>query len=161
MRHLGYEYGMFATSNKLARRTKTKSLELFNPAASMRHCQALGMTEGLSASGSIEPGVTVLRHCCIASQPALRANYLPNIAPLTPTPETWAKRLRFRGEVWTEPRIAEVVRRSLGDLSSFTNRSDSQTVSLERQKPVRRAQQRDEEAIKDGRKSSGRSLKKR
>lgn len=55
----------------------------------------------------------------------------------------------FRGDVWTQPRVAEVIRRHFGVKyhPSQVGRILKQ-YGWSRQKPSRRAQQRDEEAIR-------------
>jgi transposase len=59
-----------------------------------------------------------------------------------------AESFGFRGDLWTQPRIAEVVRRQFGvkDHPSQVGRI-LRACGWSRQKPVHRARQRDEEAI--------------
>jgi transposase len=83
----------------------------------------------------------------------------PTGAPSKLSPEHWPRLLQllklgpiafgFRGEVWTEPRIVEVVRREFG-ISYHPSQIGRilKQCHWSRQKPVRRARQRDEEAIK-------------
>jgi transposase len=67
----------------------------------------------------------------------------------------------FRGEVWTEPRIVEVVRREFG-VSYHPSQIGRilKQCHWSRQKPVRRARQRDEEAIKKWKEEQRPELKK-
>lgn len=95
----------------------------------------------------------------------------PTGAPCKLSPELWPRLLEllkrgpesfgFRGEVWTEPRIAEVVRREFG-VSYHPSQIGRilKQCHWSRQKPMRRARQRDEEAIKNWKEKQWPKLKK-
>lgn len=68
----------------------------------------------------------------------------------------------FRGDVWTRPRVAEVIKEAYG--VSYTPQHVGnllRQIGWSRQKPVTRASQRDEEAIEQWRKERWPVLKKR
>src|ERR671915_1484165 len=75
--------------------------------------------------------------------------------------ERGAEAYGFRGEVWTCARVAEVIRREFGVLYHPAHVSRLvRKLGLSLQKPVRRAYQRDEEAIERWKEERWSSLKK-
>ena len=115
-----------------------------------RIAEALGVTEGAVSqwmTRAREEGVEGLRHRKhVGPKPKLTVEQraqLPGL--LLRGPEAFG----FRGEIWTQPRVAEVIRREFG-----VQYHPSQVGRIlkecgwTRQKPVRRATQRDEEAIR-------------
>jgi len=112
--------------------------------------EALGVTEGAVSQWmkrAREGGVEALRH---RKHPGPRSRLtaeqraqIPQL--LAKGPEAFG----FRGELWTQPRVAQVIRREFG-----VSYDPSQVGRIlrecgwTRQKPVRRAIQRDEEAIR-------------
>ena len=75
--------------------------------------------------------------------------------------ERGAEAYGFRGEVWTCARVAEVIRREFGVLYHPAHVSRLvRKLGLSLQKPVRRANQRDEEAIERWKEERWPSLKK-
>ena len=72
-----------------------------------------------------------------------------------------AKAYGFRGEVWTCARVAEVIRKEFGVSYHPAHVSRLlKALSLSLQKPTRRADQRDEEAIRHWKEERWPELKK-
>lgn len=111
---------------------------------------ALGVTKGAVSqwlTRARAEGPEALRHRKPpGSQSKLTAEQQARLPGLL---ERGAEAFGFRGTVWTQPRIAEVIRREFGVRyhPSQVGRI-LQRLGWSRQKPVRRARQRDEEAIR-------------
>src|ERR671914_2668668 len=112
--------------------------------------EALGVSKGAVSqwlSRTRTQGPQALRHCKPpARQPQLaHQQRLQLLELLAQGPSA----LGFRGDVWTQPRVAEVIRGHFGVKyhPSQVGRILKQ-YGWSRQKPSRRAQQRDEEAIR-------------
>jgi transposase len=110
---------------------------------------ALGVTEGAVSQWikrAREEGVEGLRHKPPpGAAPRLSEEQRAKVPELL---ERGAEAYGFRGEVWTCARVAEVIRREFGVLYHPAHVSRLvRKLGLSLQKPVRRANQRDEEAI--------------
>lgn len=151
-----------ATNWKEGRRLR--AWELFQAGWQQCHvAKALGVTRG-AVSQWIHRATTGGPQALLHRKP-------PGLRPKLP-PEKWPSLLQllgqgpgawgFRGEVWTEPRIAEVVRREFG-VSYHPSQIGRilKQCHWSRQKPVRRAHQRDEEAIKNWKEEQWPLLKKK
>jgi transposase len=124
---------------------------------------ALGVTEGAVSQWmkrATEEGVVGLRH-----KPPPGATPRLSEDERAKLPELLAQGAEahgFRGEVWTCERVATVIRREFG--VSYHPAHVSRVVralGLSLQKPQRRAEQRDEEAIDNWKEKKWPSLKKR
>jgi len=115
-----------------------------------RIAQALGVTKGAISQWvkrARNHGTAALLHRKPTGAPCkLTAEQLAQLPQLLERgPQAWG----FLGEVWTQPRIAEVVRREFG--VSYHPSQFGRILKgfrWSRQKPMRRARQRDEGAIK-------------
>jgi transposase len=123
---------------------------------------ALGVTEGAVSQWmkrAREEGVEGLRH-----RPPPGASPRLNEEQRATVPELvalGAPAHGFRGDVWTCARVAEVIRREFGVLYHPAHVSRLvRKLGLSLQKPVRRANQRDEEAIERWKENRWPSLKK-
>ena len=125
--------------------------------------EALGVTEGAVSQWmkrAREQGVEGLRH-----KPPPGATPRLSEDERAKLPELLAQGAEahgFRGEVWTCERVATVIRREFG--VSYHPAHVSRVVralGLSLQKPQRRAEQRDEEAIDNWKQKKWPSLKKR
>src|SRR3954468_907110 len=123
---------------------------------------ALGITEGAVSQWmkrAREEGVEGLRHKPPpGATPRLSEQERARLPELL---ERGAEAHGFRGEVWTCERVAEVIRREFG--VSYHSAHVSRLVrasGLSLQKPSRRADQRDEEAIERWKEEKWPSLKK-
>jgi transposase len=143
---------------------RLRAWELFQ--SGWRQCaiaQALGVTRGAVSQW-------IKRAKSYGSQALLHRK--PTGAPRKLSPEHWPRLIQllrlgpkafgFRGEVWTEPRIAELVRREFG-VSYHPSQIGRilEQCRWSRQKPVRRARQRNEEAIKGWKEERWLELKKK
>jgi transposase len=123
---------------------------------------ALGVTEGALSQWmkrAREEGVEGLRHKPPpGAAPRLSEEQRAKVPELL---ERGAEAYGFRGEVWTCARVAEVIRREFGVLYHPAHVSRLvRKLGLSLQKPVRRANQRDEEAIERWKEERWPSLKK-
>jgi transposase len=125
--------------------------------------EALGVTKGAVSQWlkrAREGGIDALRHC------------KPPGAPCRLTPEQraqlpqllarGAESFGFRGDLWTQPRIATVIRREFG--VAYHSSQVGRILKIggwSRQKPLRRATQRDETAIQHWKEERWPVLKKR
>ena len=112
--------------------------------------RALGVTAGAVSQWlkrGREGGVEALRHRpSPGAPPRLSREQLERLPELL---ERGAPAYGFRGEVWTCSRVAEVIRREYGVRYHPAHISRIlKALRLSVQKPVRKARQRDEEAIK-------------
>lgn len=123
---------------------------------------ALGVSEGAVSQWmkrATEEGVEGLRH-----KPPPGATPRPSEDERARLPELLARRAEahgFRGEVWTCERVAKVIRKEFG--VSYHPAHVSRLLKALRQslqKPKRRAEQRDEEAIDNWKEKKWPSLKK-
>jgi transposase len=124
---------------------------------------ALGVTQGTVSrwlSCADNQGVNALRH----HKPSGRPPRLTT-AQLTQLPSLLnrgAEAFGFRGAVWTRARVAEVIKRSFGvsyhvaHISRLMGR-----IRWSRQRPIRRARQRNEAAIQRWREHDAPALKKK
>ncbi len=124
---------------------------------------ALGVTEGAVSQWmkrAREEGVESLRHKPPpGATPRLSEDQCAKLPKLL---AQGAEAHGFRGEVWTCERVATVIRREFG--VSYHPAHVSRVVralGLSLQKPQRRAEQRDEEAIDNWKEKKWPSLKKR
>ena len=123
---------------------------------------ALGVTEGAVSQWmkcAREEGVEGLRHKPPpGAAPRLSEEQRAKVPELL---ERGAEAYGFRVEVWTCERVAEVIRREFGVLYHPAHVSRLvRKLGLSLQKPVRRAYQRDEEAIERWKEERWSSLKK-
>jgi len=128
-----------------------------------RIAAALGVTKGAVSqwlSRARAHGLQALRHCKPPSRPPQLAHQqrLQLLELLAQGPSA----LGFRGDLWTQPRVAQVIRRHFGVKyhPSQVGRILKQ-YGWSRQKPSRRAPQRDEEAIRRWKEERWPALKKR
>ena len=124
---------------------------------------ALGVTEGAVSQWmkrAREEGVEGLRHKPPpGAAPRLSEEDRAKVPELL---ERGAQAHGFRGEVWTCARVAEVIRREFGILYHPAHVSRLvRKLGLSLQKPMCRANQRDEEAIESWKEKRWPSLKKR
>ena len=124
---------------------------------------ALGVTEGavsqwVSRGKSLGP--EALRHrTSPGAPPKLRPEQLAQLPSLL---SRGAEAFGFRGQVWTAGRVAAVIKREYGVCYHPTHCSRLlRKIKYSRQKPVERASQRDEAAIKRWREQRSVELKKR
>lgn len=125
--------------------------------------EALGVTEG-AVSQWIKKAKA---HGVEALYSLKRSGRKPRLSDeqLAKLPEllaTGAAAYGFRGEVWTRPRVAEVIKREFG--VTYTRQHVGnllRKIGWSRQKPVQRASQRDEAAIEAWREEKWPALKKR
>jgi transposase len=151
-----------ATSWQEGRRLR--ALELFQ--SGWQQCsiaRALGVTRGAVSqwvSRAKSNGSKALLHRKpTGAPPKLPVEQRPHLLEILKLgPTTFG----FRGEVWTEPRIAEVVRREFGVSYHPTQIGRIlKQCHWSLQKPMRRARQRDEEAIKNWKEERWPELKKK
>lgn len=123
---------------------------------------ALGVTQGAVSQWmkrAREQGVEALRHKPPpGATPRLSENERAKLPELL---DQGAEEHGFRGEVWTCERVAKVIRREFG--VSYHPAHVSRLLKALRQslqKPQRRAEQRDEEAIEHWKEKKWPSLKK-
>ena len=128
-----------------------------------RIAEALGVSKGAVSqwlSRAMAAGLQALRHRKPPGrQPKLtHQQRLQLLALLTQGPQA----LGFRGDVWTQPRVAEIIRRHFGVQyhPSQVGRILKQ-YGWSRQKPLKRASQRDEAAIQRWKEEHWPALKKR
>ena len=107
-----------------------------------------------------EGGVEALRrHVAPGPQPKLSAEQL---AQLPGVLKRGAQAYGYRGEVWTTKRVAEVIKREFAVSYHPAHCSRIlRAIKSSVQKPVQRASQRDEEAIKRWKDEEWTALKKR
>jgi transposase len=124
---------------------------------------ALGVTKGAVSQWlkrAKEGGIDALRHC---KPPGSPCRLTPEQrAQLPQLLAQGAQSFGFQGDLWTLPRVAEVVRREFG--VSYDPSQVSRILKIggwSRQKPVRRATQRNEEAIQRWKEERWPALKKR
>ena len=124
---------------------------------------ALGVTKGAVSQWlkrAKEGGIDALRHCkppgaSCRLTPEQRAQLLQLLA-------RGAESFGFRGDLWTQPRIATVIRREFG--VAYHPSQVGRILKIcgwSRQKPLRRATQRDEIAIQRWKEERWPMLKKR
>jgi transposase len=124
--------------------------------------EALGVTEGAVSQWmkrAREEGAQALRHKAPPGAPSRLSD--EQRARLPELLAQGAQAHGFRGEVWTCERVAVLIRREFG--VSYHPAHVSRVVrglGLSLQKPQRRAEQRDEEAIEHWKEKKGPSLKK-
>jgi len=112
--------------------------------------KALGVTEGAVSqwcTRAEEEGIGALyRHPAPGAKPRLSEAEKARLLELL---ARGAEAFGFRGDIWTLERIAEVIRREFG-VSYHPSHIGRilRACGWSRQKPVRRARQRDEEAIR-------------
>jgi transposase len=142
---------------------RLRAWELFQ--SGWRQCdiaKALGVTKGAISQWikrAKSQGFSALQHRKPTGAPRkLSLEHWPRLLQLLKLGPT---AFGFRGEVWTEPRIADVVRREFG-ISYHPSQIGRilKQCHWSRQKPVRRARQRDEEAIKKWKEEQWPELKK-
>ena len=128
-----------------------------------RIAEALGVSKGAvsqwmkraSEGGGVE---ALKRQPAPGATPRLSEEQRAKVPELL---ERGAEAYGFRGEVWTCARVAEVIRREFGVLYHPAHVSRLvRKLGLSLQKPVRRANQRDEEAIERWKEERWSSLKK-
>jgi transposase len=143
---------------------RLRAWELFQKGWSQhRIAEALGVTKGAVSqwlSRARTQGPQALRH---RKPPGRRAKlthqqWLQLLELLAQGPQDFG----FRGDVWTQPRVAQVIRCHFGVQyhPSQVGRILKQ-YDWSRQKPLRRASQRDEEAIRRWKEERWPALKKR
>src|ERR687892_1098166 len=125
--------------------------------------EALGVTKGAVSQWlkrAKEGGVDALRHC---KPPGASCRLTPEQRVQLPQLLTQgAQSFGFQGDLWTLPRVTEVIRREFGvsyDPSQVSRILKQCGLSL--QKPLRRATQRDEAAIQRWKEERWPVLKKR
>ena len=144
--------------------SRLRAWELFQEGwPQQRIAEALGVSKGAVSqwlSRAKAQGPQALRHCKppgrrpkLAHQQRLQLQEL-----LTQGPQA----LGFRGDVWPQPRVAQVIRRHFGVQyhPSQVGRILKQ-YNWSRQKPLKRASQRDEDAIRRWKEEHWPALKKR
>jgi len=124
---------------------------------------AMGVTKGAVSQWlkrAREGGIDALRHCkAPGASPRLTPEQRAQLPQLL---AQGAQSLGFPGDLWTLPRVTEVVRREFG--VSYDPSQVSRILKLcgwSRQKPLRRATQRNEEAIQRWKEERWPELKKR
>lgn len=129
----------------------------------VRIAEALGVTRGAVSQWfkrADEEGVEGLYgRKAPGPQPRLSDEQLARLPSLL---EAGAEAHGFRGEVWTCPRVAKVIKREFG--VTYTQQQVGKIlrkIGWSRQKPVTRASQRDEKAIAAWRDERWPALKKR
>ena len=143
---------------------RLRAWELFQEGwPQQRIAEALGVSKGAVSqwlSRAKAQGPQALRHCKPPGrQPKLaHPQRLQLLELLTQGPQA----LGFRGDVWTQPRVAQVIRRHFGVQyhPSQVGRILKQ-YNWSRQKPLKRASQRDEDAIRHWKEQRWPALKKR
>jgi transposase len=124
---------------------------------------AMGVTKGAVSQWlkrAKEGGIDALRHCkAPGASPRLTPEQRAQLPQLL---AQGAQSFGFQGGLWTLPRVTEVVRREFG--VSYDPSQVSRILKLcgwSRQKPLRRATQRNEEAIQRWKEERWPELKKR
>lgn len=124
---------------------------------------AMGVTKGAVSQWlkrAREGGIDALRHCkAPGASPRLTPEQRAQLPQLL---AQGAQSFGFQGDLWTLPRVTEVVRREFG--VSYDPSQVSRILKLcgwSRQKPLRRATQRNEEAIQRWKEERWPELKKR
>ena len=143
---------------------RLRAWELFQEGwPQQRIAEALGVTKGAVSQWQGRArahGPQALRHCKPPGRRSTLAHQqrLQLLALLTQGPQAFG----FRGDVWTQPRVVEIIRRHFGVQyhPSQVGRILKQ-YGWSRQKPSQRAQQRDEEAIRRWKEERWLALKKR
>jgi transposase len=142
---------------------RLRALELKERGWKQSHiAEALGVTEGAVSQWmkrAREEGVEALRHKPPPGAPSRLSE--DQRAKLPELLAQGAQAHGFKGEVWTCQRVAVVIRREFG--VSYHPAHVSRVVrmlGLSLQKPQRRAEQRDEEAIDNWKEKKWPSLKK-
>jgi transposase len=125
--------------------------------------EALGVTKGAVSQWlkrAKEGGIDALRHC---KPPGASCRLSPEQrAQLPQLLAQGAQSFGFQGDLWTLPRAAEVIRREFG--VTYHPSQVSRILKIcgwSRQKPLRRATQRNEEAIQHWKEERWPLLKKR
>ena len=143
---------------------RLRAWELFQKGWSQhRIAEALGVTKGAVSqwlSRAKAQGPRALRHC---KPPGRRPKLAhPQQLQLLELLAQGPPALGFRGDVWTQPRVAQVIRRHFGVQyhPSQVGRILKQ-YGWSRQKPLKRASQRDEAAIRRWKEERWPALKKR
>jgi transposase len=143
---------------------RLRAWELFQEGwPQQRIAEALGVTKGAVSqwlSRAKADGPQALRHCKPPGrQPKLaHQQRLQLLELLAHGPPAFG----FRGDVWTQPRVAQVIRRHFrvqyhpSQVGRILKR-----YGWSRQKPLKRASQRDEEAIRRWKEERWPALKKR
>ncbi len=137
-----------ATNWKEGRRLR--AVELFEQAWQQKHiAQALGVTPGAVCQWlkkARKQGKAALRQRKGGGpKPKLRPEQREQLPALL---EPGAEAFGFRGQAWTAPRVAQVIGKHFG--VSYSSRHVSRLlgeIGLSRQKPERRAKERNEQAI--------------
>ena len=125
--------------------------------------EALGVTEGAVSQWlkqAREDGVESLRHRKGGGpKPRLQSQQIEQLPKLL---SQGAESYGFRGEVWTRARVREVIKREFGVQFSLSHigRLLAQ-IGWSRQKPMKRASQRDEGAIEHWRTETWQELEKK
>lgn len=124
---------------------------------------ALGVTEGAVSQWMAKArreGVEGLRHRKGGGpKPRLSQEQLAHLPRLL---ERGAQHYGFRGDVWTRPRVAAVIKQVFGVRFSLTHVGRLlRQIGWSRQKPNTRASQRDEQAIARWRTETWRELQKK
>ena len=143
---------------------RLRAWELFQEGwPQQRIAEALGVSKGAVSqwlSRAMAAGLQALRHRKPPGrQPKLaHQQRLQLLELLTQGPQA----LGFRGDVWTQPRVAQVIRRHFRVQyhPSQVGRILKQ-YNWSRQKPLKRASQRDEDAIRPWKEEHWPALKKR
>jgi transposase len=124
---------------------------------------AMGVTKGAVSQWlkrAKEGGIDALRHC---KPPGTSSRLTPEQrAQLPQLLAQGAQSFGFQGDLWTLPRMAEVIRREFG--VTYHPSQVSRILKIcgwSRQKPLRRATQRDETAIQRWKEERWPVLKKR
>ena len=124
---------------------------------------AMGVTKGAVSQWlkrAREGGIEALRHC---KPPGAPCCLTPEQRGQLPQLLAWgAESFGFRGDLWTQPRIATVIRREFG--VAYHPSQVGRILKIcgwSRQKPLRRATQRDETAIQRWKEERWPMLKKR
>jgi transposase len=124
---------------------------------------AMGVTKGAVSQWlkrAREGGIEALRHC---KPPGAPSRLTPEQrAQLPQLLARGAESFGFRGDLWTQPRIATVIRREFG--VTYHPSQVGRILKIggwSRQKPLRRATQRDETAIQRWKEECWPMLKKR
>ena len=125
--------------------------------------EALGVTKGAVSQWlkrAKEGGIDALRHC---KPPGASCRLTPEQQAQLPQLLTQgAQSFGFQGDLWTLPRVTEVIRREFGVTYHPSQVSRIlKTCGWSRQKPLRRATQRDEAAIQRWKEERWPELKKR
>lgn len=124
---------------------------------------ALGVTQGTVSKWLCcvhSQGLDALcHHKASGRPPRLTAAQLAQLPSLL---DRGAEAFGFRGAVWTRARVAEVIKRSFGVSYHIAHISRLlKHIRWSRQRPIRRARQRNEAAIQRWREQDGPTLKKK